>query len=147
MFRNLQSFVAFLEQKKDLVRIKAEVDPVLEITEIAVRVVKQGGPALLFENVKGSKFPLLINVLGAPRRVDWALGRSAQQVGAELAHFADGLMPPSPAKIWEQRGTAMRVLKMKPKSMSGAPLKKNCIEPADMDMLPIAQSWPMTTSA
>lgn len=141
-FRNLQSFVSFLEQKGDLHRIKVSVDPVLEITEIATRVVQRSGPALLFENVKGSRFPLLINVLGAQRRVDWALGRSPSQVGHELAQFADGLMPPSPRKIWESRSTVFRALKMKPKNMSSPPLLKNKIDPADMDLLPLAQSWP-----
>ncbi len=141
-FRNLQSFVSFLEQKNDLVRIKAEVDPVLEITEIATRVVKRAGPALLFENVKGSKFPLLVNVLGASRRVDWALGRAPAQVGAELAQFADGLMPPSPQRLWKNRHTALRVLKMKPDARTHAPVKKFCVEPANLDQLPIAQSWP-----
>src|SRR4051812_22959994 len=116
-FRNLKSFVKFLEQKGDLLRIKVEVDPVLEITEIATRVVKQSGPALLFENVKGSKFPLLINVLGSARRVDWALGRTPTDVGAELGRFADGLMPPSPTRLWAQRGTVFKVLKMKPKNI------------------------------
>ncbi len=142
-FRNLQSFVSFLEQKGDLLRIKAEVDPVLEITEIDTRIVKRSGPALLFENVKGSPFPLLINVLGSQRRVDWALGRSPAEVGRGLAHFADALMPPSPKKIWENRSTAMRALAMKPKNISSAPVTRNKIEPAGLDKLPIAQSWPM----
>src|SRR5690349_20644176 len=100
-FSNLQSFLTFLESKKDLVRIKAEVDPVLEITEIATRVVKSKGPALLFENIRGSHFPLVINILGAERRVNWALGRAPAEVRYELAKFVDGLMPPSPKKLWE----------------------------------------------
>lgn len=141
-FHNLQSFISFLEKKGDLIRVKAEVDPLLEITEIATRVVKQSGPALLFENVKGSKFPLLINVLGAERRVNWALGRTPMDVGQELAHFADALMPPSAAHLWEQRSTVGRVLSMKPKMDSSPPVTQNKINPADLDLLPIAQSWP-----
>ncbi len=141
-FRNLASFVSFLESKNDLVRIKAEVDPVLEITEIVLRVIKHKGPALLFENVKGSSFPLLVNALGAERRVEWALGRKPSEVGKDLAHFAEGMMPPSPQKIWEGRSTLGRVLSMRPKFVSSPPVRENVIEPANLDKLPIAQSWP-----
>ena len=139
---NLQQFLALLESKGDLLRIKAEVDPVLEISEIAIRAVQHDGPALLFENVKGSKFPLLINILGARRRVEWALGREAGAVGAELAHFAESLMPPSPSAVLKNIPTVKRILAMGPKNRSSAPVKKNCIEPADLGQLPIAQSWP-----
>lgn len=142
-FSNLRSFVSFLEAKGDLHRIRAEVDPVLEITEIANRTMAARGPALLFENVKGSKFPLVINVLGTEQRVRWALGREPGEVGRELGDFADNLMPPSPAKIWDRRATVRRVLKMKPCSMRRAPIHRNKIEPADLDQLPIAQSWPL----
>jgi 4-hydroxy-3-polyprenylbenzoate decarboxylase len=141
-FHNLQSFLAFLETKGDLLRITAEVDPVLEISEIAIRTVQRDGPALLFENVKGSKFPLLINVLGSMRRVNWALGRTPAQVGEELAHFAESLMPPSPAAVARQWPTVRRILAMGPKNVSAAPVKRHVIEPADLGQLPIAQSWP-----
>ncbi|MCG3203349.1 MAG: 4-hydroxybenzoate decarboxylase subunit C [Elusimicrobia bacterium] len=141
-FKNLQTFVSHLEKEKDLIRIKAEVDPVLEVTEIATRVVKKSGPALLFENIKGSRFPLLINVLGAARRVEWALGRSPAQVGQELSHLAESLMPPSPQKLWHNRSGLVRVLKMKPKFVARASLTMNKMEPANMDLLPLAQSWP-----
>src|SRR5262249_9076195 len=138
---NLQSFVTFLEGKGDLVRIKVEVDPVLEITEVATRVFKNSGPALLFENVKGSTFPLLINALGAERRVGWALGRSPAEVGHELGEFADGMVPPTASRLWKHRSTISRVLAMKPKRVSAAPVLANKIEPAGLEQLPIAQSW------
>lgn len=140
-FHRLRDFLSFLEKKGDLHRIQVEVDPVLEITEIATRVVQQKGPALLFERVKGSSFPLLINVLGADRRVEWALGRTPQQVGEELSHLAEAMMPPSPKKMWAQRKSFMKVLAMKPRVSSGAVLQ-NKIEPANLEKLPIAQSWP-----
>lgn len=141
-FQNLSSFLHFLEEKGDLHRVKAEVDPVLEITEITTRVVKKKGPALLFENVKGSKFPLLINVLGAERRVAWALGRTPAEVGAELKHLADSVMPPSPAKLWSQRASLKRVLAMRPTQKWFPPIKANKIDNVDLGQLPIAQSWP-----
>ncbi|MBI3088295.1 MAG: UbiD family decarboxylase, partial [Candidatus Omnitrophica bacterium] len=72
---DLQSFLHLLERERQLARVRLEVDPELEITEIATRVVKREGPALLFERVKGSPFPLAINILGSDRRIELALGR------------------------------------------------------------------------
>lgn len=141
-FSNLSSFLSFLESKRDLHRIAAEVDPVLEITEIVTRVVKTDGPALLFENVKGSKFPLLVNVLGSDRRVRWALGRKPAEVGEELAAVSEALMPPSPKKLWEKRSTLARLRHLRPVKTGRAPVLGRCLEPANLDALPIAQSWP-----
>ena len=71
---DLRDWIALLEREGELVRVAAEVDPHLEITEITDRVVKSGGPALLFENPKGSEHPLLINQFGTERRMCLALG-------------------------------------------------------------------------
>ena len=68
-YRNLMDFIETLEKAGELRRVAAEVDPRLEITEITDRVSKAGGPALLFENVKGSEFPVLMNAFGSERRV------------------------------------------------------------------------------
>ena len=70
----LREFVRLLEERGELRRIRQQVDPVLEITEISQRVMRAGGPALLLENVKGSRFPLLINTYATRRRMSWALG-------------------------------------------------------------------------
>ena len=72
-YRDLREFIARLEKAGELRRISAEVDPVLEITEITDRVSKAGGPALLFEKPKGSRIPLLINSVGSARRMNLAL--------------------------------------------------------------------------
>src|SRR3989442_10481675 len=71
---DLRSWIALLEREGELVRVQAEVDPFLEVTEIVDRTVKAGGPALLFENAKGSQHPLLINQFGTERRMCLALG-------------------------------------------------------------------------
>ena len=68
------AFVRALEQRSELVRIQRRVDPHLEVSAIADRVMKSGGPALLFENVAGASFPLLINAYGSRRRMSMALG-------------------------------------------------------------------------
>ena len=74
-YRDLREFMEALERQGELVRVTPEVDPHLEITEICQRVVREEGPALLFERVEGSDFPLLINLFGSRRRIEIALGR------------------------------------------------------------------------
>src|SRR4029450_741541 len=74
---DLRASIALLERQGGPVRVSAEVDAALEITEIKDRVVKAGGPALLFENVKGSSHPLLINQFGPHRRMCLAFGRAS----------------------------------------------------------------------
>nr|MBA3585180.1 UbiD family decarboxylase [Gemmatimonadota bacterium] len=75
-FPDLQAFLRHCEAQGDLARVAVEVDPRYEITEIVTRVVAADGPALWFERVKGSRFPVVANVLGANRRCEWALGGS-----------------------------------------------------------------------
>ncbi|HET6945783.1 MAG TPA: menaquinone biosynthesis decarboxylase, partial [Gaiellaceae bacterium] len=72
--RDLREWIALLEREGELVRVAAEVDPDLEVTEIADRTVKAGGPALLFESLKGARHPLLINQFGTERRMCLAFG-------------------------------------------------------------------------
>ena len=82
IFKNQQQFIKELEAIGELKRITKEVDPYLEITQIADRVSKEYGPALLFENVKGSKYPLLINSFGSYKRMQMALNcNSFDEIG------------------------------------------------------------------
>ncbi len=74
MFADVQAFVKFLEDKGQLVRVTEPVTSDLEITEIADRVMKSGGPALLFEHVTGKDFPVVIGLMGTRQRMAWALG-------------------------------------------------------------------------
>src|SRR6478736_6993000 len=91
---DLREWIALLEREGELVRVTAEVDPDLEITEITDRVVKAGGPALLFENVKGSRLPLLINQFGTERRMCLAFGvERLDDVAAKLEEVLE-LQPP-----------------------------------------------------
>ena len=83
---DLRSWIALLEREGELVRVGAEVDPELEITEVVDRTVKVGGPALLFERVRGSAHPLLINQFGTERRMSLALGvESLDEVARRVA--------------------------------------------------------------
>src|SRR5437762_11757844 len=92
--RDLRDWIALLEREGELVRIAAEVDPHLEVTEIVDRTVKAGGPALLFEKPKGSRHPLLINQFGTERRMCLAFGEaSLDAVGAKLGRVLE-MQPP-----------------------------------------------------
>ena len=73
-FRDIREFTSFLEERGELRRVSAPVDTRLEIAEIADRMIKSGGPALLFENPEGYDIPVLINIFGSKRRMAWALG-------------------------------------------------------------------------
>src|SRR5204862_1147354 len=91
---DLREWIRLLEREGELARVGAEVDPYLEVTEITDRVVKAGGPALLFERPKGSEHPLLINQFGTERRMCLALGaESLDEVGRRLGDVLE-MQPP-----------------------------------------------------
>ena len=92
--RDLREWIALLEREGELVRVSAEVDPYLEITEIVDRTVKAKGPALLFENVKGARHSLLINQFGTERRMSLGFGvNSLDDVAARLGDVFE-MQPP-----------------------------------------------------
>jgi 4-hydroxy-3-polyprenylbenzoate decarboxylase len=140
-FRTLGGFLADLERRGDLRRVTQEVDWACEVTEIACREAKTEGPALLFENVRGARFPLAVNVLAAKRRVEWALGRTPAAVGEELEELFHALPPRRLADLWRLRGSAGRVLAMRPKTLARGPVQEHALG-ADLSALPILQLWP-----
>ena len=93
-YADLREFVRALEKQGELQRVSVEVDPNLEITEFADRSVKQNGPALLFENPKGSKVPVLINAFASEKRMKIALEvNSIDEIAARISHFLEMRMP------------------------------------------------------
>src|SRR6478672_4062416 len=96
-YATLQEFIAELEQLGELKRIRRAADPYLEITEIADRVMKSGGPALLFEAPRGSDVPLLINAFGSYRRMSMALGADDLD---DIAARLDALVRPDMPRAW-----------------------------------------------
>src|SRR5579872_3932740 len=86
-FDTLSQFLTRLEHEGELHRITAEVDPVLEAPQIAIRALAEGRKALLFERVKGSRFPLAMNVLASDRRLEIALGEDPEHLGESLLHL------------------------------------------------------------
>ena len=147
-FNDLRDFIAFLEDKKELRRIKTRVSRDLEITEIADRAVKSGGPALLFENVEGYDIPILINIFGTYQRMAWALGADhidevEQRVRKLLRLLQE---PPSGAvdKLRTLRGL-MGVAGTQPKVVRRGPCQEVVLtgDEADLEALPALKCWPM----
>jgi 4-hydroxybenzoate decarboxylase subunit C len=140
-YRSLREFLQFLESVGELKRVRIEVDPILEITEIASRALKQGMPALFFEKVKGSQYPLVINTLASERRIELALGKHPDQLGEELVKFTDMLIPPKPKVIVAQRSMLRRVLSARPRRVTRA-ISQEVVDRPDLDGLPNIKCWP-----
>ncbi|MBM7542069.1 menaquinone biosynthesis decarboxylase [Amphibacillus cookii] len=144
MYKHLQDFIATLEKKGELRRIKAEVDSELEITEITDRISKAYGPALLFENVKGSTFPVLINAMGSYQRMSMALGaESLDDIADGIGEFIDmsnylGLMKKIKSLPRLSRLAAVFPIKS---SSKGACQEVIDLKP-DLNKLPILKCWP-----
>jgi UbiD family decarboxylase len=140
-FDDLQEFVRYLERKGQLKRVRAEVDPELEVTEITQRVLRQQGPALLFEHPTGSSTPLLMNLFGTMDRVRTALGRDPSEIGNELITGFQRVNPPSLKGIWDSRSLIKRALFTHPKKVRSAQCQ-DIVEAPDLSRLPILKCWP-----
>ncbi|MER2558508.1 MAG: 4-hydroxy-3-polyprenylbenzoate decarboxylase [Candidatus Competibacter denitrificans] len=147
-YKDLRDFIAQLERLGELRRIAVTVDPNLEMTEICDRVLRGGGPALLFEHPKGHTTPVLANLFGTPRRV--ALGMGADEVAAlrEVGKLLAFLKEPEPPKglrdAWEKLPVFKKVLDMAPKNVS-RPACQECVREGsavDLSQLPIQTCWP-----
>ena len=118
-YRDLRDFIAGLERDGQLKRIAVEVDPKLEVTEICDRVLKQGGPALLFENPKGYSMPVLGNLFGTPHRVALGMGRDSVAALRELGQVLAQLKQPEPPKglkdAWDKLPLLRQIMSMQPK--------------------------------
>ncbi|MEQ9508861.1 MAG: UbiD family decarboxylase, partial [Alloalcanivorax xenomutans] len=147
-YRDLRDFIQQLEQQGELKRIKAAVDPRLEMTEICDRTLKAGGPALLFENPKGFSIPVLGNLFGTERRVALGMGRDSIDELRELGELLAFLKEPEPPKgfrdAWSKLPIFRKVLSMGPKLLSSAPCQEQVLEGGDVDLfqLPIQTCWP-----
>ena len=141
MFRDLHAYVAELERLGQLRRITAEVDPRLEVSAIVQRVVREEGPALLFERVRGAAFPLVMNLFGSRRRIELALGRHPEEIGQELITAVQGLNPPSLGAFWRSRRVLARARFMRPRIVRTGPVHQVVEAPA-LTRLPNTTSWP-----
>jgi 4-hydroxy-3-polyprenylbenzoate decarboxylase len=141
--RDLRQWVARLRKARELVEVKAPVDPRLEITEITDRVMKRGGPALLFTDVKGSRLPVLINQFGSEKRMSMALGTdSLDALGARVEELLD-LQPPQGlvAKV-RMLGRLRELASFSPRDVKEGACQEVWVDPPDLDLLPILTCWP-----
>jgi 4-hydroxybenzoate decarboxylase subunit C len=139
---SLQDFIKYLDKNGELIRIKTEIDARLEATEISIRALKKGMPALLFENVKGgSRFPLAMNVLASDKRIELALGKHPDQLGEELITFMEEAMPPKPKVFFKHAGITKRLFSTFTRT-TYKPTSQEVISQPNLDELPIITSWP-----
>ncbi|WP_398313387.1 4-hydroxy-3-polyprenylbenzoate decarboxylase [Zoogloea sp.] len=150
-YTDLRDFIFQLERLGQLKRISVEVDPHLEMTEICDRVLRAGGPAILFERPKGHSVPVLANLFGTPQRVALGMGVSGddwqgalREVGKLLAFLKEPEPPKGLKDAWDKLPVFRQVLNMSPKVVSSAPCQQVVKEGKDVDLasLPIQHCWP-----
>ncbi|MBI4970324.1 MAG: menaquinone biosynthesis decarboxylase [Candidatus Omnitrophica bacterium] len=143
-YKNLREFLDHLKSSGQLQVISSEVDPILEITEINDRVVKANGPALLFEKVKGSSFPLLINAFGSHERMMAAFSVSSyKEITDRMESFTEVKPPASMLDKLKLLPKVVELANITPKTVSSGPCREVVIKEGPMlDLLPVIQCWP-----
>ena len=141
MHRNLRSFLDSLRRENDLITVAVEVDPYLELAEIHRRVIEQGGPALLFTRVKGSRSPVVTNLFGKQKRIELAFGPRPEQFVRDLVRVAETLIPPKPTKLWQHRKLGREFLRLGTRNTSRAPITSEIERPASLRELPVITTW------
>lgn len=147
-YTDLRDFIARLEDSGQLVRITAEVDPNLEMTEIADRTLRGGGPALLFENPKGYDMPVLANLFGTETRVAMGMGADSTEALREIGELLAYLRQPDPPKgmrdLIDKAPLLKQVLNMGPKTVRKPPCQERVISGDDIDLtrIPVQTCWP-----
>ncbi|MBA4313444.1 MAG: menaquinone biosynthesis decarboxylase [Chlorobiaceae bacterium] len=138
---DFQSYLQTLIDARELHKTEIEIDPALELTEIARRAILENKPALLVEHPTNSRYPLVINHFASHRRIEFALGRHPEEIGEELIDFFEQAVPPTFKTILNNKETIKRFWRSRPKKVSTAQ-SQEIVEPPDLDMLPIQICWP-----
>jgi 4-hydroxy-3-polyprenylbenzoate decarboxylase len=147
-YSDLRDFIRVLEEQGELKRVQAEVDPNLEMTEICDRTLRAGGPAILFENPKGSDIPVLANLFGTPQRVALGMGEDSTEALREVGKLLAFLKEPDPPRgmkeAWKTLPVFKKVLDMAPKTVRKAPCQEVILEGDEVDLgkLPVQTCWP-----
>src|SRR5690242_17588815 len=100
MHASLRTFLDLLNRENEIVTIKAEVDPCLELAEIHRRVIAESGPALFFERVKGSRYPVVMNLFGTEKRIELAFGPKPEVFVRQMVRIAESILPPKFGELW-----------------------------------------------
>jgi menaquinone biosynthesis decarboxylase len=141
MHPSLRTFLDLLTRENEITTIKAEVDPYLELAEIHRRVISEGGPALLFERVKGSRYPVVTNLFGTERRIDLAFGPKPEALVRRIVQIAESILPPKFGELWQHRSVALDFLKLGTRNTSRSPVTQVVDRPARLDQLPVLTTW------
>lgn len=147
-YKDLRDFIDLLEKRGELKRISQEIDPYLEMTEIADRTLRAEGPALLFENPKGYDIPVLANLFGTPKRVAMGMGQEdvseLREVGKLLAFLKEPEPPKGIKEALGQIPVFKQVLNMPAKEVKKAPCQQVILQGDDVDLtkFPIQHCWP-----
>ncbi|MEE3626722.1 UbiD family decarboxylase [Nitrospirillum sp. BR 11752] len=151
-YASLREFIDRLEQSGRLVRVKTPVSTVLEMTEIQTRLLAEGGPAVIFENVTKadgtrSEMPVLVNLFGTVERVAWGMDREPHElrdVGETLAFLKQPEPPRGLRDAWEMLPLVKTVMAMRPRTVGSAPCQEVVLtgDQIDLGRLPIQSCWP-----
>jgi 4-hydroxy-3-polyprenylbenzoate decarboxylase len=144
--KDLREFIALLRERQQLVVVDAPVDPVLEMTEIADRAVKAGGPALLFTNVKGSSTPVLMNQFGTDERMCLALGTASyEELSARVAGLAAIEVPDTTWDKLKALGRLKAIADLQPRVVKRGACQEVVLtgDKIDLEALPILKCWPL----
>ena len=147
-YKDLRDFIQQLEAQGKLLRITQPISTDLEMTEIADRTLRAGGPALLFENPVGHTMPVLANLFGTPERVALGMGQSSvaalRDVGKLLAYLKEPEPPKGLKDLWSKIPVFKQVLNMPAKVVKKAPCQEHVIsgDEVDLSKLPIQRCWP-----
>ena len=141
-FTDLQSFIRELETRGLLKRVTVPVSAELEVTEIATRLVRDNGPAVLLENVEGASYPLAVNLFGTMERIEIGLGRHPEEIGEGLLDFLEDVNPPTVSSIWRNRTSALNLLNVRPGRSLKAAVHQVIETSPDLSRMPILKCWP-----
>ncbi|GAB4535172.1 MAG: menaquinone biosynthesis decarboxylase [Thermodesulfovibrionia bacterium] len=143
-YKDLREFLKVLEDKGLLKRIRVEVDPILEIAEINDRVVKANGPALLFENPKGSRFPVVVNIFGSFERMCLSLEvNNLDEIGQRMLEFLEPEIPTNLIEKLKSLPKLKRLADFLPRYVKTGPCKEVIIKDnPSLDIFPILKTWP-----
>ena len=141
-FNSFQEFLRYLEEQGEVIRIAAEVSAELEITEITDRVTKAQGKALLFERVKGSRFPVVTNAFGSFKRVAMSLGRPPDEIARKIESLITLKVPQGIADKVKLLPRLLELAKIPPKMVSSAPCQEVVHTEPDLSIIPALKCWP-----
>src|SRR3984893_9116337 len=141
MHPNLRTFLDLLARENDILTIDAEVDPYLEIAEIHRRVIKRGGPALLFTRVKGSSYPVVTNLFGTEARIERAFGPKPEALVRQLVQVAESLLPLKRSELWKHRSLALDVVRLGTRNTTRSPVTQVVSRSPELNKLPVLTTW------